>query len=327
MSGENQHTHGYKPEEDKVLYLWKKPGISIDDLIKLLPHRTATSIKKRIERLRIFKDVCSFKKQKGDENDMELKDFKRRRNNIQVIDHITNEKKVKLVPVGDLHLGAPTCNIEKFLGTIDYIKKSGALVILMGDLMEAASKHSVSSGWVDQEIKPQDQLDLLCEVLEPIKGQILCLIEGNHEFRIWNEVGIRVAKIMASKLGVPFVGYSCFVRLKVQKQNYVIYAQHGSSGAMYGHTKMAAVKRTAQHTEADIYLYAHVHELAAESQSFRKLDLRSRTVKYSKKQFVITGHFLEYENSYAERKNYFPGKTGVAKLTFLGNRRDCHIST
>ena len=258
---------------------------------------------------------------------IDIDSFRGKRGSIQVISHSSEENEVKLIPLGDIHLGSPTCDIDKLLETIEYIKKSGSLVVLMGDLLEAASRHSVGAGWVEQTSPPQDQLDVLYDLFLPIKDQILVVLDGNHEERIWKQTGIQVSKILARMLGVPYGGYSCFIKLKIKKNNYIIHAQHGSSNAWYPHTKITAAMRTAQHTQADVYLYGHTHELMSLALDRREFDLRSRTVQRKKIYFVLTGGFLKYENSYAQRKNMYPVKTGVAKLKFYGNRWDVHIST
>lgn len=234
---------------------------------------------------------------------------------------------LKLIPLGDVHYGAPTCEVNKFEKTVDYIAKSKSLVILMGDLMEAASRSSVGAGWVEQMPDPQAQIDYFVEVLKPIATQILVNLEGNHEARIWKQSGIKASKIISDLLGVPFGGYSTFLKIKVKKYNYVIHAQHGSSGAWYPHTKLTAAMRTAKHTDADVYLYGHTHELLSLKVPRRTLDLRSRTVKRDKKYFVLTGGFLAYEGSYAQKKNMYPTQTGVAKIKLYGDRWDVHISS
>lgn len=258
---------------------------------------------------------------------MDLDRFKGRKNNVRVVTYTTDAEELKLIPLGDVHLGAKTCEVDHFLGTVEYIKESGAMVILMGDLAECASKHSVGAGWVEQTMTPQDQLDALEEILKPIAPQILALIQGNHEYRIWRQAGMDFSKVLAKLIGVTYVGYSCFLKLKVRRFNYIIHAQHGASSAWYPHTKLTAAMRTAQHTDADVYLYGHVHELLSLKVPRRTLDLRSRTVKRDKKYFVLTGSFLGYEGSYAEMKNMYPTQTGVAKLKFYGDRWDVHVST
>ena len=258
---------------------------------------------------------------------IDVGEFRHQVPGVQIVRHEVDTNEVKLIPLGDVHLGAPTCEIDKFIGTIDYIRDSGALVVLMGDLMECASRHSVGAGWVEQIATPQRQLDFLAEVLGPIASQTLVLLEGNHEFRVWRQTGIQIAKVLAKMLGVSYGGYSCFIKLKVMKQNYVIHAQHGSSNAWYPHTKLTAAMRTSNHTEADVFLYAHTHELLSLKVPKRYVDLRSRTVKREKKYYVLTGGFLGYEGSYAQRKNLYPTQTGMAKLKFFGDKWDIHITT
>ena len=246
---------------------------------------------------------------------------------VNTVNYVSDTDEVKVIPFGDWHLGYPTCNLKKIKGTIKYIKESNARVILMGDLMEAGSKHSVAASWLDQNLKPQEKFDTIQALLTPIKDQILVILNGNHEFRIFKDTGIEISKMLAKNLGVPYGGNSCFIRIKVKDHNYILYAQHGSTSSRYLHTKMAVCIRTSQHTKADVYVYAHTHELANAASIYRYFDLKTKSIKYKKKYFVLTGHFLEYSGSYAERKDYSPGKTGVAKIKLFGDRRDIHIST
>lgn len=235
-------------------------------------------------------------------------------------------RKMLLVPIGDVHLGSPTCNIDKFQKTLEFVEKTDCFVVLMGDLMECASKTSVGAGWVEQVGSPQDQLDCLYEALKPIRKKILINLEGNHEDRIWVQSGVRISKVLAKLLEVPFGGYSAFLKLKVAENNYIVHAQHGSSSAWYPNTKLSACMRTAQHTDADLYLYGHTHELLSIKVPRRTLDKRSRTVQVSEKYFVLTGSFLEYEGSYAQKKNMYPIQTGIANITLSGEHWDIHCS-
>ena len=237
-----------------------------------------------------------------------------------------NCNKILLVPVGDVHLGSPTCNIGKFEKTLAFLERTDCQIVLIGDLMEAASKNSVGAGWVEQTGSPQAQLDALYEVLLPLREKILVILEGNHEERIWKDSGIRVSKVLAKMLKVPFGGYSAFLKLRVRKNNYVVHAQHGSSNAWYPHTKLTAAMRTAQHTDADLYLYGHTHELLSIKVPRRSMDMRNRTISTCEKYFVLTGSFLEYEGSYAQKKNMYPIETGIANITLSGEHWDIHCS-
>lgn len=254
--------------------------------------------------------------------------FKGKRDGVQTVSYFVDADRVKLVPIGDIHLGANTCEIDKLAATLQWLYDNpDVLIVLMGDLLEFATKSSVGAGWAEQTGSPQAQMDALEEMFKPLAPRILVSLEGNHEERAWKATGIKVAKNLAKLIGVKYGGYSCFIRLKIRNQNYVIHAQHGSSNAWYPHTKLTAAMRTANHTDADVYLYGHTHELLSIKAPRREYDLRSRTVQRPKKYFVLTGGFLGYEYSYAQKKNMWPTQTGVARLTFSGNEWDVHIST
>lgn len=256
-----------------------------------------------------------------------LEQFKGKVKTLKSVRCEVDDKKLWLVPLGDVHLGSPTCDVDRFIDTLKFIKNSNYKVILMGDLLESANKNSVGAGWVEQTKSPQEQLDVLSDVLYPIREKIILLLTGNHELRVWKDSGMDCSKVLARHLGVPYGGYSAFVYFRVGKQNYVCYAQHGSSNAMYTHTKLQAAKRTATHTEADLYLYGHTHALVADSEEKRYYDKRAKGVRIRKQYTVLTGGFLAYEGSYAQMKNYNPTRMGVANIYLSGEKWDIHCST
>jgi len=256
-----------------------------------------------------------------------LEEFKGKQRQVKSVRCEVDASKLWVVPLGDVHLGAPTCDVDRFKETIDFIKESGYKVILMGDLLESSNKNSVGAGWVEQTQSPQEQLDALAELLAPIKKQIIVLLSGNHEFRVWKDTGIDPSNILAKYLGVPYGGYACFIYFRVGNQNYVCHAQHGSSGARYNHTKLQAARRTATHTEADIFLYGHTHALISDSEEKRYYDKKAKGIRVRKQYYVLTGGFLSYEGSYAQMKNYNPTRMGVANVFFSGKKWDIHVST
>jgi len=236
--------------------------------------------------------------------------------------------KLWVVPLGDVHLGAPTCDVKKFHDTIKFLKENPDYkIVLMGDLLESANKSSVGSGWVEQTQSPQEQLDTLADLLYPLREQILVLLTGNHELRVWKDTGIDPSSVLARYLDIPYGGYASFIYFRVGNQSYVCHAQHGSTGGRYNHTKMQGAKRTATHTEADLYLYGHTHALMVDSEDKRYYDRRAKTVKVRKQYTVLTGGFLAYEGSYAQMKNYNPTRIGVANVYLGGKHWDIHCST
>jgi hypothetical protein len=239
----------------------------------------------------------------------------------------TDEVEKKLVPIGDLHYGAPNCDVEKVKRELEYCRQSNAWILLMGDLFEAATRASVGAGVYEQVRTPQEQLDDLVDIFEPYADLIIGSHIGNHEFRILKDDGVNMMKIFCKMLHIRYLGYSINHVLKVQGQRYVVYSTHGSSGATLRHTKIKKVLDIANWNNADLYLYAHTHSIDTKTDEYRTYDSKNKVMTTKKRYFCLTGSFLTYDGSYADMKNYQPEKTGVVKIKLFGDRHDIHIST
>ncbi len=223
-----------------------------------------------------------------------------------------------LLGFGDWHFGARTCDVQKIKKEVKSIKKHGTAIICMGDLLENANKYSVGAGVYEQVITPMKQMDEVCEILEPIKDQIMVMIDGNHEFRTYKECGFRPTQIIAERLGVPYAGFEAFVRMKVKDFNYIVYATHGSTAARFFWTRVKALEDTMRHVDADIVLYAHTH-----SKMYH--EIRYKGIREKKKVGVLTGSFLKDDPfGYATMKNLPPIKTGIIPLRLSGTHWDIH---
>lgn len=244
------------------------------------------------------------------------------------LNKITSDKmEQKIVPIGDIHYGAPNCDLEKLKKTLDYCRKSDSWILLMGDLFECSTRYSVGAGIYEQVHTPQAQLDDLLEIFKPYKDLIIGSHSGNHEFRIMKEVGVDIMKVFCNALGIKYLGYSINHCVKVQEQRYIIYSTHGSSGATLPYTKIKKVMDIARWNTSDLYLYAHTHSVDTKADEYREYDTRNKVMITKKRYFCLTGSFLKYDGSYADMKNYQPEKTGVVKIKLFGGKHDIHITT
>jgi len=235
--------------------------------------------------------------------------------------------KIDLIGFGDWHYGGKECNINLILEHIDWIKNNpNARVILMGDMINCGTKLSIGAGRMDDVINAQEQYETVIALLYPIKKQIYGIHIGNHEQRIYNETGVNLSKIMAKELGTRYLGYSAFHLIKINKQNYKVFTTHGASGATLPHTKIKRCLDLATFIDVDIYMMGHVHALQVQTQEVKRIDLKSRTVIKERKNFVLTGHYLNYEDSYADQKNMRPSEQGCAKVRLSGKSYDVHVS-
>ena len=233
--------------------------------------------------------------------------------------------KIVLTPFGDIHYGLKQCDFKLVKSYVNWIRKNeDSRVILMGDLIDSATKHSRGPQVFEDDITPQEQYDGIIELLMPIKDKIIGLHSGNHEYGIYRDTGVDLSKMMAKELSCPYLGYSCFSRIKIGKQNYIVYSTHGSSGSTLPHTKIKKCLDLSASFNADIFLYGHTHDLDSRIEEYREIDLKNKCVKIKKKMFVLTGHFIDYEGSYGEQKNYRPAKKGSPKIKLYKDKWDFH---
>jgi predicted MPP superfamily phosphohydrolase len=90
---------------------------------------------------------------------------------------------VEVHPFADLHIGDKHCSIEGVKKRIEQVKeKENAYVILNGDIINNATKTSVSDSYAE-ELSPMEQISRFVELFEPVKDKILCLISMGIEFK------------------------------------------------------------------------------------------------------------------------------------------------
>jgi len=173
-----------------------------------------------------------------------------------------------------------------------------------------------------------NHMEVIRKALEPIKDKILCLLTGNHEYRLHSNGYGDPAKRLSRELEIPYAGFSCVIKIKVMPKTHerslLIYAHHGWSAGRKTGNCINNVENLAQYWDADVYLVGHSHKLWA-----------TRQVKIGwggerKVIFGNTGTFLEtcswQTTGYGERAGFPPQKLGVLKLKYYPQTADIHIS-
>jgi hypothetical protein len=168
----------------------------------------------------------------------------------------------------------------------------------------------------------------MVEWLKPLTEAGLCLgfHQGNHEFRIWKESGVNIAKAMAKEIGCPYLGDACWSDFVVGDQHYAIYSLHGATGAQRDGTCLTQLENTASSFHADVVAMGHAHKCVDGIAVCQYLDLKSKTIKEKKKFLIVCGHYLGYQDSYWMRKGGKISKLGSPKVKFFRDRHDIHIS-
>jgi len=231
-----------------------------------------------------------------------------------------------LLPLGDFHIGHESCDVEKVKEAIQWAEDTDAWILGMGDYIECALRNSPGKSMYSQTMDPQQQIEAVIELLEPVKGQIIGLIDGNHENRATIQTGIKPTWVIGQALGAPYIATGGVLRAAVGKEGYTLYAKHGSTGAATLAGKISAISKLGNiMRDADLYLMGHVHHLHWFVEDFVAYDSRMKSTTHREATFCITGHFLEYEGNYGDEANYKPGVSGYPKITLSGTGKKIHV--
>ena len=235
---------------------------------------------------------------------------------------------IKLVVISDIHLGHKKCNKKKLLDIIQYVLEGdNTYCLLLGDQCECATKTSVGLGIYEEEMHLGEQLRWLAEKLKPLAdaGKILGINIGNHEYRLAMFAEVDPAKLLADKLGVPYLGWQGYLTLKVKGIYYDISAFHGAGMGSSKASKINASKKIANITNCDLYLTGHTHDLLDDQTLKYEFDHENKCLVPVIKKFVVCGSFLEYWSSYPEMKGLDPAITGSPLITLDGSKKDIQI--
>lgn len=238
---------------------------------------------------------------------------------------------VYLLPISDMHLGDPMCNIDKFYRYREWIEQTpNAYVLLNGDIMNTAIKASVSDVY-GETISPGEQIKLAVKIFAPIKDRILAVVAGNHERRIYKETGVDVMEVVAVQLGAYYAGNEAFLKLRCGKAEngkpvaYIVYATHGWAGGRTPGSKVNSLQKLGEIVLADVYIASHTHFMTAHQDVYLVPDSRNNRIMQIKRTYVSSGAFLD-RGGYAAQKGYPPAKLGSPRLRLDGRKRDVHVS-
>lgn len=221
---------------------------------------------------------------------------------------------LQLYILSDMHIGDPHADLPKLKRIIDFIKNSPNMyVILLGDILNTALKTSKSDIY-SETLNIMDTQKLALELLTPIKDKILAMTPGNHENRVWREVGVDLSLWLAEKLGLQEKYRNNGIALTIQfgsdnngrPYRLNIFGQHGAYG---GGRRLGAAMNALEDLDgivcnADIYIRAHTHQ---NIQGARKVFTfnENGNITYQNKYYYNSPSVMTY-GGYAYDKGYRP---------------------
>ena len=245
---------------------------------------------------------------------------------------VRTKEPVIIYVFADTHFGNPGVNKELLKRHIQMVKDEGAGWIHLGDWVE-------SIGPKDRRFDIRtatpiiEQYQEAFEYFEPIASQNICVLSGNHDETNSKNYGDEVSRL-ARDLGMPYLGYSGFVHLKLytkppsleQRYNptktYTLFLHHGHGMGFLVGAKTINMQRLSHKWNADVYLIGHIHTYLSHIdrvQSIRTHGMKWPTLINKHRYYASApSYFDSYRESiianYAEMKAMYPQPCGCLRM-------------
>ena len=240
----------------------------------------------------------------------------------KILSYKFTKEKVKIIGISDTHIGDPLFEEEKL---IPYLEEAD-YIILNGDIMNTATRNSVSFGY---GTSPQEDLDLAVKIFKPYAHKVISIIEGNHEYRVAKEVGMSLTQLFAAQIGCldKYCGDEGYLFLNIGSKQilYTILHSHGFGGGRSIGAKANKLEGMAQGTEADIYMTSHTHQPLVFSQDHRTPNRKKKILQQITQWFVNSGAFLSF-GGYAVKFNFKPSSIITPIIILNGNTKEVEIA-
>lgn len=204
-------------------------------------------------------------------------------------------------------MGSKHCNLDFF----DYWCKKfedapdNKAIYCLGDLLEFQSTRIDA---YNSMMSTHEALERLIELLEPYKEYIRWVCTGNHEARTIKDYNYDITKQIASRLGAKYTRNDFFEKIVEDDKELVIYGKHGTKVSKNPLLAMNNFVNDMNHIQADVYVQGHNHYSAYYSQYERGFDGGNRA------NYLFTGHFLSYDDSYAHNKGLLVSPCSFSRL-------------
>lgn len=225
---------------------------------------------------------------------------------------LKSKQTLNIVPIGDFHIGSAEFQEEFFQQMLKKVKTlPRKRIYLMGDCLDVATKRVADSAFTSN-MSVNEQREYLIKSLKPLKKDIVCYCQGNHEARLNKEFGYNIVKDICRELDIPFVNQNIDT-FKVNDFDFSIFTRHGKGFSSKKHLAMGKLERATEHIVADMYLEGHNHRLCWWDQ------FKWYPEGYKRVYYGYTGHFLSYEG-YADAQYLQMEPPGWQLITLNKNR-------
>lgn len=225
---------------------------------------------------------------------------------------LDDRKKVPVWIAGCVHVGALTHLGGLLDKWISWAKRANPYIILAGDMIESALPgHRFSQGVWLQTINPHEQIEKVIELFKDLN--VVAVLRGNHERRIYNISSVDPAKLIADGLGARYMGFGGKFSFTFDPGvSYRGVVFHGSGGSTNPKTQLDKASKI--YHGFDFIAISHLHKLYEDA--VQEMTPHGVQTTYR----IRCGSFLGYEE-YAEEAFYEPGISGSPLLYLYREER------
>lgn len=217
------------------------------------------------------------------------------------------EPVIRLYPLVCLHVGAAQCDMKFIKAQIKRIEEDeNGRAIYLGDGGECVVLGSKGDIY-KQLLSPQEQHDLLVEILAPIKDKLLFGVRGNHGHRVYKLTGLDFDANLCHRLGMPYMGVSTFANLTINRSSYDTFWHHGADSGVSVQSKINKAEKFLDFVNVDAAFTAHSHAcIDLPPRALLSCDNANCKVTTRLRRQYICGSAYDSRSGYAEEKGYNP---------------------
>jgi hypothetical protein len=253
---------------------------------------------------------------------------------------------IELIVVCCLHIGHKAFDYKRATKWRNWIlADKNRYAVDLGDDMENAvpgdEEHN-SMMW-DSNMHPEEQYRKAADYWAPVveAGKLLLTHDSNHAWRSEAKTGISVARNLniflqgltqRHKTPEPLTDASprwgrwqALTRLSVGRQQYLMHSWHGAGGSATPEGALRKCRSMATQQVADIYACGHFHQKIAWQDNRMEFSSNGRRAVEKQRTFACTGGYLEWHETYAERKGLSPNRRGSITLRLGAKEWDVKV--
>lgn len=179
--------------------------------------------------------------------------------------HISLDKfkgDVRIVFIGDLHIGLKGFRADIFDKMLEELKEPNTYWIGLGDMVESRTPKAKLYNDDDTEMNVQEQFDYFFDHIRPYMKQCLGIHIGNHEMAISQDTTMNPLRTFSADNKVPYLGGVALTVFERNGKQYRLCTSHGHGGGEKVGGSINKIVDYLSHFDADAICVGHYHKLA-----------------------------------------------------------------